>query len=60
MKTYRIEGWFRFGKYGDEKDFEVETIEAVDSIEAIKKFQEMFESIRFLTFYVDGRKQDKL
>jgi hypothetical protein len=38
MKTFEVEGWFRYSD-GNEKDFETETIQANNAEEAIALFK---------------------
>ncbi len=38
MKTFKVEGWFRYSD-GNEKDFEIETIQASNAEEAITLFK---------------------
>jgi hypothetical protein len=44
MKTFKIEGWYR---YNDEKDFETETLEAVNLEDALIKFLDVHYLISF-------------
>jgi hypothetical protein len=44
MKTFKIEGWYR---YNDEKDFETETLEAVNLEDALVKFLDVHYLISF-------------
>ena len=39
-KEYEVEYWFRFGKYGDDKDNDVIKVKASSEEEAIKKAKE--------------------
>ena len=51
MKKYKITGWHRWGD--NEKDFEVETIEAENSVDALTKFKELFVNYKFFSIVVN-------
>ena len=42
MKTYKVEGWYRYAG-GDEKDLEVEYVQAESEEEAKEIFRTMFD-----------------
>jgi hypothetical protein len=50
MKTFKVEGWFR---YNDEKDFEVETIVSQSPEYAIEYFKSKFPSLRFYKIIIE-------
>jgi ribosomal protein L20A (L18A) len=51
MKTFTVEGWFRF-RGSDDKDFEIETIEALTPEEAIEKFQKNWYMLNFFKIHI--------
>ena len=51
MKKYKVTGWYRYGD--NEKDFEVEEIEADSYVDALKKFQELFINYKFFNICLD-------
>ena len=51
MKTFEVEGWYRF-KGADEKDFEIEIIISMNPEDAIESFKNMFKEVRFFKVYI--------
>jgi hypothetical protein len=51
MKKFKVEGWFRYSN-ADEKDYEVETIEASNAEVAISLFKSIWASTLFFRIYV--------
>ena len=49
MKTFEIEGWFR---YNDEKDFEIEKIVSQTAEYAIEYFKSKFPSLHFFKIII--------
>ena len=49
MKTFEVEGWFR---YNDEKDFEIETIRSHSAEYAIEYFKSLFPSLHFFKIII--------
>jgi len=51
MKKFEVEGWFRYSG-GDEKDYQVETIEASNAEVAISLFRSIWTGTSFFRIYV--------
>ncbi len=51
MKTFIVEGWCRYNG-GNEKDYEMESIECESSIDALIKFKELYSKIIFFSITV--------
>ncbi len=51
MKTFIVEGWYRYNN-GNDKDYEIETIECESSIDALIKFKELNTVIKFFSITV--------
>lgn len=51
MKTFKVEGWYRY-RGADEKDFEIETIEALNPEDAIEKFKSIWNKLHFFKIHI--------
>jgi hypothetical protein len=51
MKIFIVEGWYRYSG-GNEKDYEIETIECKSSIDALIKFKELYFKLKFFKITV--------
>ena len=51
MKTFEVEGWFRYSN-ADEKDFEIEKIKADTPEEAIYYFGAIYPNLRFFKIII--------